>query len=96
MQEVQVYECWGVKEPFEIPDINHECYEYPEKRIQKPRKVMESKVNYLMLGNEECGIELTPDDLVFVQNGTRKTLTEMMRAAQTDDVCPYCGRKLKE
>lgn len=26
------YVCTGVKEPFIIPDVNHECYEYPEKR----------------------------------------------------------------
>lgn len=26
------YECWGVKEPFEITDVNRECTEYPEKR----------------------------------------------------------------
>lgn len=26
------YVCTGVKEPFIIPDVNKECYEYPEKR----------------------------------------------------------------
>lgn len=26
------YVCIGVKEPFVIPDVNEECYEYPEKR----------------------------------------------------------------
>lgn len=96
MHKVSVYECRGVKEPFEIPDINHECYEYPEKRAKEPRKVMESKENYLFLGNEECGIELTPTNLVFVQKGVRKTLDEMIRESQSDAVCPCCGRKLKE
>ena len=96
LQNVQIYECVGVKEPFEIPDINHECYEYPEKRAQKPRKVMESKENSLMFGNEECGIELTPTDLIFVQKGVRKTLYEMIREAQSDAICLCCGRKLKE
>lgn len=38
MQEVQVYECWGVKETFEIKDINTECTEYPEKRKQTTKK----------------------------------------------------------
>ena len=32
IEEKEIYECWGVKEPFEIDNINHECYEYPEKR----------------------------------------------------------------
>ena len=35
MHEVKVYECWGVKEPFEIDDINQECTEYPELRDKK-------------------------------------------------------------
>lgn len=34
MQDVNVYECLGVKEPFEITDINRECTEYPEKRTK--------------------------------------------------------------
>lgn len=54
------------------------------------------KDGYFLLGNEECGIELTPNDVVFLQKGIRKTLTEMMREAQTSDICPYCGRKLEE
>lgn len=32
MHEVQVYECFGVREPFEIINIDCECTEYPEKR----------------------------------------------------------------
>lgn len=28
-------ECWGVKHPFEIKDVNQECIVYPEKRVQK-------------------------------------------------------------
>lgn len=35
MHTVQVHECWGVREPFEIDDINRECTEYPEKREMK-------------------------------------------------------------
>lgn len=31
-KDVYVHECWGVREPFEITDINRECTEYPEKR----------------------------------------------------------------
>jgi hypothetical protein len=28
-------ECWGVRHPFEIKDVNQECVAYPEKRAQK-------------------------------------------------------------
>jgi hypothetical protein len=31
-------ECWGVKHPFEIKDVNLECIIYPEKRVQKVAK----------------------------------------------------------
>ncbi len=34
-QDIPVYECWGVKESFEITDINRECTEYPERRDKK-------------------------------------------------------------
>lgn len=38
--QIEKYECWGVREPFEITDINKECTEYPEKRETKgERKV---------------------------------------------------------
>ena len=30
----EVYVCTGVKEPFAIDDINHECIEYPERRTK--------------------------------------------------------------
>ena len=35
MHRVDVYECWGVREPFEIFDIDRECTEYIEKRDEK-------------------------------------------------------------
>ena len=31
-EKVEAHQCYGVKEPFEIPDLNHECYAYPHKR----------------------------------------------------------------
>lgn len=31
----RVQECWGVKHPFVIQDVNQECTQYPEKRAQK-------------------------------------------------------------
>lgn len=38
--QINKYMCWGVKEPFEITNINRECTEYPEKREAKvERKV---------------------------------------------------------
>ena len=33
-ETVRIYECWGVREPFEIKDIEGECTEYPEKNNQ--------------------------------------------------------------
>lgn len=91
-----MYECWGVREPFEICDINHECTEYPEKRTKEmgtARKVFENQENYLRFGTEECGLEITPDDIVFLQNGKRKTWSEMMQNINTN-ICPCCGREL--
>ena len=97
MQEVQVYECWGVKETFEIKDINRECTEYPEKRSKntsKPLEVFKNETNYFRFGTEECGLEITPDDIVFLQKGTRKTWAEMLDSINSNSVCPCCGRKL--
>lgn len=34
-----VYRCIGVREPFEIEDINKECTEYPEKNTVTPEKL---------------------------------------------------------
>lgn len=34
-EKVKAYQCYGVKEPFEIPDLNHECYAYPKKEVCK-------------------------------------------------------------
>jgi hypothetical protein len=33
--KIKVHQCYGVKEPFEIPDLNHECYAYPQKEVCK-------------------------------------------------------------
>ena len=93
MQEVHVYECWGVKEPFEISDINKECTEYPEKREKKAIEVFKSEANFLRFGTEDCGFEITPDDIVFLQRGKRKTWSEMLKEINTK-TCPCCGRKL--
>lgn len=99
MNQIDVYECWGVREPFEISDINRECTEYPEKREQsdkKAREVFKSETNYLRFGTDECGLEITPSDIVFLQNGKRKTWSEMLKDIDKDNVCPCCGRKLLE
>ena len=53
--QIEKYECWGVREPFEIMDVNKECTEYPEKREAKAeRKCKLPKItdDYVMLGNE--------------------------------------------
>ena len=97
LRDVEVYECWGVREPFEIANIDKECTEYPEKReqkVNKSRNVFEGKENYLRFGTEDCGLEITPDDIVFIQKGKRKTWSEMLDDISSDSVCPCCGRKL--
>ena len=96
LRDVEVYECWGVREPFEIKDINTECTEYPEKREQKAKasEIFKSETNYLRFGTEDCGLEITPEDIVFLQNGKRKTWSEMLEETHIDNVCPCCGRKL--
>lgn len=35
----EAYICIGVKEPFEVTDINHECTEYPEKNKNTSPKI---------------------------------------------------------
>ena len=94
MQDVHVYECWGVKESFEIKDVYKECTEYPEKRSKKDKKKCETpedKANSFKIGTEEYGLEITSDDIIFIQDGKRKTWSEMISST---NVCPCCGRKL--
>ena len=97
-QDIPVYECWGVKESFEITDINRECTEYPERRTKKVKEseTFENKTNYIMIGTEECGLEITPEDIVFIQKGKRTTMSEIMKTAHINRICPCCGRELKD
>ena len=94
-QDKPVYECWGVRESFEIMDINRECTEYLEKREKKVEKTetFENKTNYFRFGNEDCAIEITPDDIVFIQRDRRITMSEILREPQIQHTCPYCGKE---
>ena len=46
----EAYICIGVQEPFEIPDIDHECTEYPEKNneVTLEKQLPEDKVHTLV------------------------------------------------
>ena len=76
---VTVHECWGVKEPFEIPDINHECYEYPEKRDENPKQKLNPSGDGLLIGDIKLGIYVSPTDLVFIKNGVHTTFRELLK-----------------
>ena len=81
MGQVEVYECWGVKEPFEIIDINRECTEYPEKRDTK----------------EECSVcsgdynQQIHSYLFRYHYGGKFTSDKI-----DTHFCPNCGRKLTD
>lgn len=96
--QIEKYECWGVREPFEIMDINKECTEYPEKREAKAeRKCKLPKItdDYVILGNEKYGIKITSNDITFIQDGKTKTLEEMIRNIHIDRYCSCCGREFE-
>ena len=79
--EYPAYECWGVKEPFEISDVNHECTEYPEKREMK-------------LGCNVCDGDYHQwiQSYVF-----RLHYGDKVTADNIDThFCPNCGRKLTD
>lgn len=46
-----VHQCWGVKEPFEIEDINVECTEYPERRDKTVKDIsIEKAIEHFKYG----------------------------------------------
>ena len=46
-----VYQCWGVKEPFVIADINQECSEYEHKRRESPKEAnIKSTIDHFKYG----------------------------------------------
>lgn len=76
------YVCIGVREPFVISDINHECTEYPEKEFKNEKCNLckgdkKFKINFIM------GMNCTSRYAVF-------------DLGRMDDVkfCPECGRRL--
>ena len=81
-QDEELYECWGVKEPFEIPNINHECYEYPEKREQDPLPMF--KDDGFLIGTESCGILITNNNMFFVKNNKKISLEDIINHIDKD------------
>ena len=77
--DAEVYQCFGVSEPFEIPDLDHECYAYPERREKEGCKHCAGEhattiVSYNWYKNDNGDFTLTPIDVNF---------------------CPNCGRKMR-
>lgn len=79
MRDVEVYECFGVKEPFEIADVNQVCSEYPE------RAEMQTECN-ICSGDYNQWLQ---SYIVRLHHGNEITAEEI----QTH-YCPNCGRKL--
>ena len=49
---------------------------------------------FFRFGTEECGIDITPNGLVFIKNGKRITSEEIMQNLNPN-ICPYCVREIK-
>lgn len=82
-QDIPVYECWGVKESFEITDINRECTEYPEKRAKK-------------IGCEYCEDHKDSNIVCFQCQLPDALILKLDTTPIPLNFCPNCGRKLKE
>ena len=77
--DVEVHQCYGVSEPFEITNLDHECYAYPEKRSKEGCKYCNGEytdaiVSYNLYKNDKGDCNATPIDVNF---------------------CPNCGRKMR-
>lgn len=98
-EDVYVFECWGVREPFEITDINRECTEYPEKRntTKGVRDKMidwkifkagrgEGKTRWLL----DRALEAHKDGYELCYVGSKKTMFNLveMWMAETHTLCP--------
>jgi YgiT-type zinc finger domain-containing protein len=79
MQDVDIYECFGVKEPFEIYDVNKECSEYPERRSE-------------VIGCSVCGADYKNEIKCYsvkLHRGDSVLINDI-----PIQFCPNCGRKL--
>lgn len=98
-ENVPMYECWGVKESFEITDINRECTEYPEKRNTTKGvgdkmidwKIFragrgEGKTKWLL--DRAIDADINDGELYYV--GSKKTMFQLveMWMAQEHTLCP--------
>lgn len=98
-ENVPLYECWGVREPFYIADINHECTEYHEKRNTTKGEVKkminwkifragrgEGKTKWLL----DRAVEAHNDGCELYYVGNSKTMFNLveMWMAETRTLCP--------
>lgn len=96
---VPVYKCCGVKEPFEITDINQECTEYPEKR-NTTKGVGDKMIDWKIFraGRGEGKTKWLLNQAIYAHNdgcelyyvGSQQTMFDLveMWMAETHTVCP--------
>lgn len=98
-KDVFVYECWGVKHPFEITDINRECTAYPEKRNTTKgdvNKMIDWKIFRAGRGEGKTrwllnrAIDAHNDSCELYYVGSQQTMFNLveMWMAETHTVCP--------
>lgn len=101
-----VYQCWGVQEPFEISDIDTECTEYEYKGNKNVKDVCKHLCRYCNANN--CN-DFIPINNTVEYSGIELAINRqgMLRARyydvngdtfETQDIikikcCPMCGRE---
>ena len=80
--DVGVFKCYGVQEPFEIEDLNAECPAYPERRDLAPDECPYCNKNKYNGG--------------FNVQVAHVKLNKINYTALEAKFCPACGRNLLE
>ena len=81
-RNVGVFECYGVKHPFEIEDINAECPAYPERRDIAPSECPYCNKNKFNGGFNVQVAHVSKNRINYKQIEPK--------------FCPVCGRKLED
>lgn len=79
-RNVGVFECWGVKEPFEIDDLNAECLAYPERR-----DIAQGECPYCNKSKYNGG---------FYTQVMHVSRNHIEHTKIDTKFCPHCGREL--
>lgn len=83
------YVCIGVKEPFIIKDINHECTEYPEKNSE-----LNNKSTKLTAPCSVCNDGQVRINFISAMNVTSRYATYDLGRLDKVNFCPKCGKRL--